>query len=137
MKWIVTSTLLAGLCAVGCAVAAPDIGAQFAGTADALEPPLSINVERVPGGLDYSLPSIQDALLSTQPEDIAPRQNSWFVRTVSAPDPPVVVLVMAGLACLSLAAVLRSFPERHQSLKTEDHRKGRRRVKVEVRMMAN
>jgi hypothetical protein len=93
----------------------------------------------ISGDLDFSSPLIGNEIVfdpyADPPDDSGPGFILPLNTTLSAPEPPAVLLLPLGLACLALFAAIQRMARLLQSLK-KPSRPGRRRVRREFRMMA-
>lgn len=130
MTAFVVTVALLGLCAS--AAAAPmDVPARIN---ELDEPP-----ETIPGDLDFPVPQIGQEFVFDPTWDMADDSDSLTFlplnTTLAAPEPPAVLLLPLGLACLAIFASVRRLTRLLRSLK-KPRRPGRRKVRREIRMMA-
>jgi hypothetical protein len=93
----------------------------------------------IPGDLDFASPLVGNEIVfdpnSDLPDDSGPRFSLPLNTTLTAPEPPALLLLPVGLACLGILGTLRRLPRLLQNLK-KPGRTRRRKVKRELRMMA-
>lgn len=130
MTAVVVTVVLLGLCAS--AAAAP------------MNVPTRINEfddtpALVSSDLDFPSPLIGQEVVF-DPDFDSPEDSSYLAilplnTTLSAPEPPAVLLLPLGLGCLALCVTIQRLTRLLLSLK-KPRRPGRRRVRREFRMMA-
>ncbi len=132
MTAVVVTVALLGLCA-GAAAAPMDVPTR---TNELDETPTTI-----PGDLDFPLPLIGQEIVFDPDSDLPNGSDSDALNilplntTLPVPEPPAILLLPLGLACVALFITLRRLAEVLKSLK-KPRRPGWRKVRREFRMMA-
>ena len=130
MTAVVVTVALLGLCA-GAAAAPMDVPAR---TNAFDEAPAAL-----PGDLDFTAPLVGQEVVFDPYSDLQDDSSALDIlplnTTLSAPEPPALLLFPFGLACLALVITIRRLVQLLRSLR-KPNRPGRRKVRRELRMMA-
>lgn len=104
------------------------------------EPSYTLDLGRIAPDYDYARSSIQDPLFEIADDEAEGFRvlsvDPWPQGKVSVPEPPPEVIVLAGLTFFGMSGLLRMLPGVLTRFRKDRRRSRRRRVKVEMRMMA-
>jgi len=126
---LVVTVALLGLCA-GAAAAPMDVPTR---TNELDEVPNAI-----PGDFDFLSPLIEREVVFDPYSDSSDPEALVILplyTTLATPEPPAILLLPLGFACLGILVAIRRLPRLLRSLR-KPRRPGRRKVRREFRMMA-
>ena len=135
-KLILLPSTLLGLCAaawagpIGIGASTIDTGAGFR------EPSAVLSLDQIPADLAFQVDSMPKSLFDPDANDTTPHRGLVTSALTHDAEPPLGMMVMAGLGFFGFSRLLRIAPDFLRRFKKEKARGHRRRVKIQIRKMA-